>query len=150
MEELLDVMEHYGAITERCGALRNRYGTLQQQSIFGGLYCYVISDWNPCSSLHMNVWIFCTFGLKMPIQSCPQGNGGMKSRTPFPLGARGSPQIHPCRDKPHSPLQATARSLHSLLHNYATTMQQSPHWSQWDVPNSSPNCPFPFDDHHPI
>jgi len=28
-------------------------------------------------------------------------------------------------------------------------MQQSPHWLQWNAPNSPQNCPFPFNDHHP-
>ena len=30
-----------------------------------------------------------------------------------------------------------------------TTIQHSPHWLQWDAPNSPQNCAFPFDDHHP-
>ena len=30
-----------------------------------------------------------------------------------------------------------------------TTIQHSPHWLQWDAPNSPQNCAFSFDDHHP-
>jgi len=30
------------------------------------------------------------------------------------------------------------------------TIHHSPHWLQWDAPNSPQNCPFHFDDHHPI
>ena len=30
-----------------------------------------------------------------------------------------------------------------------TTTQQSPHWLQWDAPNSTQNYPFLFDDRHP-
>jgi len=33
-------------------------------------------------------------------------------------------------------------------HRSRITMQQSPHWLQWDAPNLPPNCP-PFDDYHP-
>ena len=30
-----------------------------------------------------------------------------------------------------------------------TTSQQSPHWLQWDTPNSPQNCPLYFDNNHP-
>jgi len=31
-----------------------------------------------------------------------------------------------------------------------TNTQQSPHWLQWDAPNSPPKLPLPIDVHHPI
>ena len=31
-----------------------------------------------------------------------------------------------------------------------TTIQHSPHWLQWDAPNSPRKVPLPFNDHHPI
>ena len=58
---------------------------------FGGLYWCAKSRWNPCSSCNnMKVWIFCAFGLKMPILTPPklkfwgldQQNGEMYQRTP--------------------------------------------------------------------
>jgi len=51
----------------------------------------------------------------------PDNNGGTKSQKfPFPFGHVEPPVINTCRDQPHSSLQATARSVHTLLHNYAT------------------------------
>jgi len=40
------------------------------------------------------------------------------------------------------------RQLHRFTH-VRTTTQQSPHWLQWDAPNSPPKLPFPFNDNHP-
>jgi len=37
---------------------------------------------------------------------------------------------------------------HPSLRQRITT-PQSPRWLQWNVPHLPPNCPFPFDDHHP-
>ena len=38
----------------------------------------------------------------------------------------------------------------SAQSNLGRAASQSPHWLQWDAPNSPPNCHFPFDDHHLI
>ena len=32
--------------------------------------------------------------------------------------------------------------------NLGRAASQSPHWLQWDAPNSPPKLPLPFDDHH--
>ena len=31
---------------------------------------------------------------------------------------------------------------------FHTTMQQSPHWLQWDAPHLPQNCPFPFNNNY--
>jgi len=45
------------------------------------------------------------------------------------------------------PTHHAKRQLDCYTH-FHTTTQQSPHWLQWYAANSSPNCPFPFNDHH--
>ena len=47
------------------------------------------------------------------------------------------------------PTHHAKRQLNRFTH-FCTTTQQSPHWLQWDALNSSQNCSFPFNDHHPI
>jgi len=49
-------------------------------------------------------------------------------------------------------LYCTDRERHaktSPQSNLRRAALQRPHWLQWDAPNSPPNCPFSFDDHHP-
>ena len=39
-------------------------------------------------------------------------------------------------------LKKSSQSNLGRVRRSRTTMQQCPHWLQWDVPNSSQNCPF--------
>jgi len=95
-----------------------------------------------------------TFLSKQYVIPTIETNGGANAekcqkpcqKQPLPLEARGPHLIRQCLDPPHSPCQTTARSFT----HFRTTTQQSPHWLQQDAPNSPQNCPFPFDDHHPI
>ena len=51
---------------------------------------------------------------------------------------------HECLGPPHSPRQTTARSFYAVSHNDAT---KSPLVTMGRR-EFTPNCPFPFDDHH--
>ena len=42
-----------------------------------------------------------------------------------------------------------SQSHFGRAHRSRTTTQQSPHWLQWDAPNSPSKLPLPFDDYHP-
>jgi len=53
--------------------------------------------------------------------------------------------VHRCLGPPHSPPK---RQLDRYTH-FRITMQQRPHWLQWDAQNYPQNCTFPFDDHQP-
>jgi len=63
---------------------------------------------------------------------------------PFPLDARGPHLVHECLGLPHSPPQ-TARSVHTLLHNYAT---MSPLVTTGH-PKFTLKTTLPLDDNHP-
>jgi len=58
---------------------------------------------------------------------------------PLPLEARGPHLIHECLGDPtHHPKWQLNRCMH-----FCTTMQQSPHWLQWDTQIYPKNCSFP-------
>jgi len=74
------------------------------QSIFAGLYWCAKFRWNPCSSFdNMKVWIFCAFGLKMPIHASKimvfgvfdPLNGEVYQQNQNPQKA------HPCMERRH-------------------------------------------------
>jgi len=46
------------------------------------------------------------------------------------------------------PTHHLKQQLYRCMH-FRTTMQQRPHWLQWDAQNSLPKLPFTFNDYHP-
>jgi len=45
--------------------------------------------------------------------------------------------------------QVLLKVILGRVHRSRTITQQSPHYLQWNAPNSPQNCPFPFNDHQP-
>ena len=73
--------------------------------------------WSPCSSFHgMNVWIFCTFGLKMPIHT-PKAMGEQNLRPPSPWDTWTTSNTLMRRDRPHSPPQTASGSKQPFCHS---------------------------------
>jgi len=68
-------------------------------------------------------------------------NGEKTTRNPLPLAARWSPS-NTTMPGPTALTTPNNSSIGSCISH--TTMQQSPHWWQWDAPNSPSKLPLPL------
>jgi len=114
--------------------------------IFGGLYCYAKFDWNPCRSFRdMTVWIFCTFGFKMPIHA-PKAMRPQSQNCPFPLDTRGHPS-----NIPIPPLTPFTTQNDSSIDSRPSAQLRNKVPIGYNEMHQihRQNCLFPFNDIHP-
>jgi len=132
------LLKHYGSITEHCRALQSV--TERYRSVMEPLPKISCPYGNTVNFSKIRVKYISVQKIRHSAHSNQWGANAEKSpKQPLPLAAC-EPPSNTCMPGVTPLTTMTARLLHAFPHNYATK-----------APLVTPqNCPFPFDNHHPI